>query len=249
MGRAVADAEVQQIELGVPGHRVPHRAATPIAPPFATPGGQRELLQRAVGGGAIGAVGGIAGYGVEAPAQGAGGYVIGRDEAAHAVFGAAVADHHHVAHHARRAGDGVGGGGVEGARRPQLAPVVPVQGLQATVYGGDKDAFAVDGHAAIDHVTAGVHALACGHLRVVLPYQLAAARVERIHHAPRAADVQAAIDHDGRGLHPAWAIETEVPGQAQAGHIAGIDGAQRAEAGFGGIEAMLSPLGGRAGRC
>ena len=66
---------------------------------------------------------------------------------------------------------------------------------------------------------------------------------------PRAADVQAAIDHDGCGLHPARAIETEVPGQAEAGHIAGIDGAQRAEAGFGGIEAMLSPLGGRAGGC
>src|SRR5690606_12170510 len=100
--RAVAGADVEQVELRVVGHGVPHRAAAAQRPPLAVPGFRRHghhlVLEAELG---------IAGHGEEAPGEFAGFGVVGGDVAAHAVFGAAVADDDLALHHARRAGDGV----------------------------------------------------------------------------------------------------------------------------------------------
>ena len=41
--RAVADTEIQQVEFGIVGNRVPDRATAPVRPPFARPGFCRIL--------------------------------------------------------------------------------------------------------------------------------------------------------------------------------------------------------------
>ncbi len=95
--------------------------------------------------------------------------VIGRNKAAHAVFGAAVADHHQVTGNARCAGDGVGLGGIESRGRPQQFALLRIQRLQSAIDGGDKYHSAIDRHATVDHVTAGVDAFAGRNFRIVLP--------------------------------------------------------------------------------
>ena len=61
--RAVADADVEQVELRVVGHRVPHRAAAADLPPLAARPGRRRPLQR----GRFKGLRRIARHGVEAP--------------------------------------------------------------------------------------------------------------------------------------------------------------------------------------
>jgi hypothetical protein len=99
---AVARADVEQIELGIVGHRVPDGAAASAFPPLSRPGSgglfqdrRFERLRR------------IARYGVKAPAELAAVGVIGRDVAAHAELGAAVADQHFAFDDARCTGDRV----------------------------------------------------------------------------------------------------------------------------------------------
>ena len=78
-GRAVADADIEQVELRIVGHRIPDRAAAAEPPPLAVPG-----LGRAAQMLALEAVRRVAGDGVEAPELVAVGRVIGGDVAAHA---------------------------------------------------------------------------------------------------------------------------------------------------------------------
>src|SRR5690606_17229517 len=117
-GRPVADADVEQIQFRVVGHRIPHRAAAADLPPFAAPGLCRHLHGRA-----FEAVGGIAGDGVEAPVEFAAVGVVGTDVAPYAHLGTAVADQDLAFHHTRRAGDGVGLAAVDGVDVPQFTAV------------------------------------------------------------------------------------------------------------------------------
>ena len=103
-GRAVTHADVEQVELRVVGHGVPDGAAAPNFPPFApAPGahGRLEVL-------AFDGIVRVARDRIEAPGLIPRFRVVGGDEAADAVFTAAVTDDDLAIDHPRRAGDGVG---------------------------------------------------------------------------------------------------------------------------------------------
>src|SRR4029453_6947658 len=86
-GTAVADADIQDVELRVVRHRIPDGAAAAVLPPLAVPRLRRALQQRV-----LEAVLRIAGHGIEAPEHLAGNRVVRRDVTAHAHLTAAVAD-------------------------------------------------------------------------------------------------------------------------------------------------------------
>ena len=114
-GGAVADADVEQVELGIEGHRVPGGAAAADSPPLPGPGLGRHLEL-----GMLERLGRVPGDGVEAPDLLAASRVVGGDVATDSVLGAAVADDDLSLDHAGSAGDGVGG-----ARGPWSAPPRP----------------------------------------------------------------------------------------------------------------------------
>ena len=99
---AVADAEVDEIKVGVVGDGVPNGAAAGQLARRACPsfGGLFED-RRFVG------LRRITGDGVEAPDHFSGGSIVSRDIAAHAILSAAVADQHFAFHDSRSSGDGV----------------------------------------------------------------------------------------------------------------------------------------------
>ena len=101
-GRAVAGADVEEIEGGVVGHAVPWRAATAVFPPGAVPGrgglAHRVVFERQAR---------IAGDGPEPPHFLAGLGVVRRDESADAELRSARAGDHPSLDDARRARDAV----------------------------------------------------------------------------------------------------------------------------------------------
>src|SRR5690606_38278513 len=101
--RAVPRTDIEEIELGIVGHRIPYRAAAAEPPPFAVPGlgghGHRVALE---------ALCRIAGHGEESPCELAGLRIERGDVAAHAVLGTAVADDDSTFDDARRACDRIG---------------------------------------------------------------------------------------------------------------------------------------------
>ena len=153
---AIADADVEQVEFGVVGERVPHRAAAAELPPFAGPRLRRAFHRRR-----FEPLRGIAGDGVEAPRQLAGGGLVGGHVAAHAVLAAAVADDDLALHDARRAGDGVVLRLIDGDRLPQHLAALGVERGEPSVERPDVDAAVVQGDAPIDDVAAR---LLCGRL-------------------------------------------------------------------------------------
>src|SRR5690606_24939933 len=95
----------------------------------------------------------VARHGEPAPLLRAGLCVISGDVAAHAVFGAAVADDHVALEHARCTGDGVAEFAVDdGVFLPHLLSGGCVQRHQAAVVRGHKHLAFVQRHATVDHV-------------------------------------------------------------------------------------------------
>ena len=237
-GRAVADAEVEQVQLRVVDDGVPDRAAAAAdLPPAAVPG-----RGGAGHGGVLEGLGRVAGHGVEAPALLAGLGVIGGDVAADAELGAAVADDHHPLGDPRRAGDGVGLLRVDGPHLPFRLAGRGVQGDQAAVDGAHVDPALPDRDPAVDHVAAGVAAPLPRHLRVVGPEHLAGAAVDRPDHAPGAGGVEDAVDHDRGRLDAAVGAGVDRPGQAEASDVLVVDLVERAVALLGVGPAMGQPV-------
>ena len=236
--RAVADPDVEQVQLRVVGHRVPHRPAAADLPPLAARPGRRRPLQR----GRFKGLRRIARHGVEAPFLLAGFRVVGTHVAAHAQLGAAVADEHQPLHHARRTGDRVGLVDGRGLHRPQQLAVIGVQRLQAPVDRAHEDLAAPCRHAAIHRVAAQVHRPLPRHLGVVLPQQCAGLRVEGVDHAPGAGHVKAAVDHDRGGFHAAVGGEVEGPREPQPAHVRGVDAIERTEALLGIAAPVAQPV-------
>ncbi len=223
--RAVAGADVQQIELRVVRHRIPDRAAAAELPPFAVPGlrGLREdrrfeRLRR------------IAGHGVEAPQHLAGLRVVRGDVAAHAELGAAVADDDFALDDARRAGDGVCLRLIDGHHGPHFVAGRGVERDETAVERAEEQLAFVRSDAAIDGVAARLHAGFARHFRIVLPQQLAARGVDRLHLAPRAGGIQHAVDDQRRGFLAAMRVEVDEPREAELLDVAGVDLRERREA-------------------
>ncbi len=111
--RAVADAEVQQVQFGVIGHRVPDGAAAAIRPPLARPG-FRRILERL----AFEAVGRVARHRVETPVEFPRVRVIRAHVAAHTEIRTAVADNDPSLDDSRGTGNRVGRLAVDGIDAP-----------------------------------------------------------------------------------------------------------------------------------
>ncbi len=233
-GRAVAAADVEQVEVRIIGHAVPRRAAAAVVPPVAMPGGIGDL-HGLVRSGAVVVL--LAGDHVELPLLLAGLGVVAGHEAAGAELRAAVADDHNPLDHARGARDRKTGGLGEGLGRPDLLAGLGVERDQAAVERADIDLVLPDGHAPVHRAAAGVDLPGAG-VRIEAPQVLAGARVER----PHLGEVGRDVDHpvmDDRGRLEALAVaEVEVPGQAQVLDGRGVDLVEGAEA----LLAVVAPV-------
>ena len=222
--RAVADADIKQIELGIVRHRVPDGAAAAERPPLAAPRGGGHLHR-----GVLEAVGRIAGHGIEAPCELAGVGVVGRDVAAHAELGAAVADQHLAFDDARRAGDRVRLRAVDGVDVPELLSRGRIERDQPAVERADEDLAFPQRDAAIDDVAASVDGPFAGHFGIVGPQRLARRRVEGVDFAPRGRDVENAVRDQRRRLLAATRVEVGEPREPELADGFPVDLFERAE--------------------
>ena len=241
-GRAVADADVEQVEFRVVDDRVPDRAAAASRPPLAGPGlgGHPHRL-------VLESVRRVARHGVEAPRPLAGLRVVGVDVAADAVLGAAVADDDLALRDPRRAGDRVHRVLGHGHRGPDLFARLGVDGDQAAVERGGDHLAAVERRSAVHGVAAGLHRDGAGHLRVVRPQRLAGDGVHRVDHVPGAGRVHHAVDDQRRGLETALGVRFLDPGDAELIDVAVVDPVERAVALLLVRAAVGQPVAGAAG--
>ena len=174
-GAAVADTDVEQVELRVVGHGVPHGPAATQGPPLTLPGRLGDLERRRCVGARAGR------HRVEAPELLAVLAVVGRDVAAYAHLRADVADDHPAVDDARRAGDSIGLRGVYGQLGPDGLTGRAVECDQAPVQRSEEEALSPGRKTPVDDVAAGPHGRVPRHLRIVLPAQLAGERVVGLH--------------------------------------------------------------------
>jgi hypothetical protein len=177
----------------------------------------------------------------EAPRERARVGVVGRHVAAHAELGAAVAEDHLPLHDARRHRDRVGPVRIDRERRPHHLARLRVERLQPAVERPRVDASAVHGDASVHDVAAGGGPDLARHLRIMAPQELARARVEREHDAPRARGVDHAVDGDRRRLVAARQTGVEGPGEAEPCDVVRVDLRERAEALLGIAAAVGQP--------
>ena len=241
-GRAVADADVEQVEFRVVDDRVPDRAAAASRPPLAGPGlgGHPHRL-------VLEAVRRVAGHGVEAPGALAGLRVVGVDVAAHAVLGAAVADDHLALRDSRRSGDRVHRVLGHRHRGPGEFSGLGVDGDQAPVEGGGDHLAAVQRGAAVDRVAAGLHRDGARHLRVVGPQRFAGDGVHRVDHVPGAGRVHDAVDDQRRRFEAPLRVRLLDPGDAELVDVAVVDLVEHAVALLLVGAAVGQPVAGTAG--
>ncbi len=224
-GRAIAGADVDEVELRVVDERIPDGAATPIfhhspfqvAAAFSSAGDSKPFA-------------GSPGTVKKTPRQLARLGVIRRDVAAHAHLRAAVTNEHFAFHHTRRTRDGVAKVLVDGELFPDRLAGGGIERNEAAIQRAHVDLAVPSGDSTVGHVTARVHTGFAGNLRVIRPDALACSRVEREHLAPRARDIHHAIDHERGGLlHAMRRVEIERPREAELLHVLRVDLLQRAE--------------------
>ena len=237
-GRSIAHADVQQIQFGIVGHRIPNGSAAPDFPPRTTAPGFGGHLQGIV----FKTVGRIPRDGVETPFLLTGLDVVGRDIAAHTEFSAAIADDDVALDDAGCAGDGVGSGLVDGHDIPDDLARNGIECNQPPVDRPDVNLAVPDRHTAVDDITAGILATRLVDIEVVAPQQGPVTGINGVHLAPRAGDVHDAVDHDGGRLETAVGPGLPCPGQAQVGHGLIIDLLQWAIAIFAIGPAMKHPV-------
>ena len=224
--RAIAGADVQQIDLGVVDDRIPHRAAAAVLPPVVPlPGGECRFerlgflrLRR------------VSRHGVEAPRELAGVRVVGGHVPAHAVLGAAVADDDLAVGNPRRAGDRVRLLLVDRRRLPRHLAALGVDRHQPPVEHADVHTPLVEGRAAVHDIAARQLVVLAVHLGVVFPQLLTGPRIDRVGDAPRPGGVHHAVDDQRRRLETAIGPGLERPGQAQGRSVGVVDLVKRAEA-------------------
>jgi len=242
-GTAVADADVEEIQLGIVGNRIPHGAAAAALPPFAGPGG-RGLLEDRI----LERLRRVSRHSVEAPGELAGLGVVGGDVATHAELRAAVADDHPALDDARRARDRVALTLVDSDDRPFRPARLRVDRDQAPIERAEIESAVPERGAPIDDVAAGFRARLARHLRIELPQESPGLDVEGLELAPGARRVEHAVDFEGRGFLAAVRIEVAGPREAEPGDVRGADFGERAEALLAVIAAIgqpVVPFGGR----
>ena len=175
----VADAEVDKIERGIVGNRVPDRAAAAELPPIPEPGFCRHRKR-----GCLERLRWISGHGVEPPIKGAGFCIVGGQIAAHSEFVTAVADQHPALDHTRCHGDRVRLGRVDRQNAPHGLARGGIEGDQTPVERAQVEFTAPRGDTAVDHIATTAHTERTGHLRVVGPERPTGLRIEGSHHAP-----------------------------------------------------------------
>ena len=147
------------------------------------------------------------------------------DVAARIQLRAAVADHHDVARHLRRARYGVAARAIDDrVRLPQHVAVACVERIENAVDRRDVDPALPHRHAAVDLVAAGTARVLQISRRFEAPQQLARRGLERIDAARDARGVHHAVDHDRRRLHAAIRARREVPGKTEGLQVFARDG-------------------------
>ncbi len=225
--RTVANADIQEIQIGIEGERVPGGAAAAHRPPLPGPGRRRHL--HGIG---FETVVRVAGHGVDAPDHVTGLGVVCGHVAADAILGAAVADDDLAVDDARRARDRVGRRALDRVDLPGLLAGIAVDGDQVAVECRDIDLVAPERDTAIGHVATGIGAPAARRLRVEGPEQLARRGIQRVDDAPRHGDVHDAVMHQRRRFHRAIRVDVEIPGETEIADIAVVDAGERTEALF-----------------
>src|SRR6187401_68294 len=154
MRRAVARAEVDDVELRVVDNAVPVVAAAAGLPPLAAPG-LGSHGHDGIGGHAIGLCR-IARHNVELPHLLAGLGVIGGHVAAGAQVATAIADDHQpILRYAGGAGDGDGLTGISRLRVPYLLAILRVDGDHSPIERADVQLAVPRGQTAAHGATAG----------------------------------------------------------------------------------------------
>ena len=221
--RAIAGADVEQVEVGVVGHGVPHSAAAadfPILPTLRVGLPCRHCSLQML---ALRRQARVTGHREKAPKLATGFGVVGRDVAADAKLAAAIADDHLVLDDARRARNGVGLVAIYRADVPDGLSGFCIKGHEPSVDRADIDPTLPDSNAAIDDVAAGFATPLARDFRIIDPQLLAGLGVERVDHTPRAGCEHHAVLDDGRCLEAANGIGVEAPGKAQVLDVVGID--------------------------
>ena len=222
--RFIAGSEIKQVQSGIVGYGIPNRSATTGFPPLPAPGFGGILH-----GFGLEALRWITGDRIETPGQLAGLGVVGGDIAANAIFGAGISDDYAAGGDARRAGDGVSLGDIEGVGGPNRRAGALVEGNQFTVERADIDEVAIEGDATIYRIA--TKKVGTGPLdpRVVGPKLLSGFGVESVNHAPGAGGVENAALDERSGFQAASRAHFAAPNHSQVRHGLFIDLVQRAE--------------------
>ena len=227
--RAVADAEIDLVEVRVVDDGVPDRPAAADLPPLAAlpcVGGvfHFRVFERQ---------GRIARHREEAPDLLARRGVVRGDVAPHAILGPAVADEHLTPRRPRCAGNGIGALPVhERVDFPHERAGSRVESDQASVEAAHVHAALVDRDPAVDDVAARPPRPLAGHLGIVGPDLLTRNGIDGVHTAPRAREEHDAVDDDRRRLEAAVGAQVAVPGQPQFPDVLTVDVRQGGEALF-----------------
>jgi hypothetical protein len=148
--RAIAGADVQQIELRIVGHRIPDRCRRRRASTT-----RRARSWRPARGSALRTAATDRRHGIEPPQHLARLRVVGGDVAAHAELGAAITDDDFALDDARRAGDRVRLRLVDGDHRPDS---LPVAASSATSRPSSVPTNSLPSYAATPRLTVSQHA-------------------------------------------------------------------------------------------
>ncbi len=215
---AVADAEVDEVEVGIVGDGIPNSAAASQLARLPGPrlcsffeNGRFVGLRR------------IAGDGVEAPGHFSSCGVIGGDVTAHAEFRATVADQNFAFDDARRSGDGVGIFRIDRESFPDRFSGGGLERHKAAVQGTNENFSLPNSNAAIDDVTAGVDGPFGRDFGIVGPNFFSSCGFHGEDFAPGGGEVHHAIDHDGGGFLAAMSVQVNVPGEGELADILVID--------------------------
>ena len=231
-GAAIADPDIELIQVLIVNDRIPYGSAAAGLPIFAKPGPAGQFGNGLVRSGPVRAVRRIARHGVEAPDLIAGFGIIGGDIAARAQFRAAIANQHLALHHAWCAGDGGGSRLIDRDHGPHRLAGLDVQRDQPPVERPDIELSIVQRRTTIADVAAPLGAEFAGHFGVVTPDQLSAHRVQGKDLGPGGRYIDDPVLFQRGAFLRAIGVEFMGPGQAELADGGFVDLVKSAEALF-----------------